>query len=157
MIRFVIVAVVVALNLLGVIVPSTALAQTARCPDGAYYSVTQEACVVKTRVEMGRQDQAAMSGPQWGPVSPANCAAASREMDQMAAKCRRLDAQQAVSDALLGQVVDGKTLEQCAFCCRNLREGMNRWHLCHQAGLAPPPDVSTANRSAERMNCSFRY
>lgn len=156
MIRFFI-AIVVVLQLSFAATPNQAEAQTLRCPDGAYLNLEVGQCQIKTKIEVGKQDKRSAAGPQWGPVNPTNCAKASREMDQMAAKCRRMDAQEAVSDFLLGKLVDGKTLEQCAFCCRNLREGMNRWRLCHKAGLAPPPDYATANRSSERMNCGFIY
>ena len=138
-----------------VVAPAAAAGQS--CQTGHYFDTVSLACVKKVQLTIRAQDRAAASGPRWGLVNSRNCAQASREMDRSAAKCRRMDAQRGVYDAALGRIIDGKMLEQCARCCRQLREGMNRWRVCHANGYAPPPDYRTARRSAERMNCSFTY
>lgn len=126
------------------------------CKNGYYFDTGKSTCVKKVKITIKAQDAAASGGPQWGPPNRANCNAASREMDQSAALCRSYDGLKAY-DAKLGIIVKGKVLEQCAKCCRQLREGMARWKLCYKKGLAPRPDFATANKSAKKLNCSFRF
>lgn len=126
------------------------------CKKGMYFNAQLMECVAKVRVTISNQDAAANDGPQWGPPNAVNCQRASDEMDRSAALCRKYDGLVAY-DAKLGVIVNGKTFEQCAKCCRQLREGMARWQQCFALGLAPRPDYATARRSAERMNCGFTY
>jgi len=126
------------------------------CRSGYYFNTSTLTCVQKVQVTIASQDARASGGPQYGPVNPANCAAASREMDRSAALCRSYDARRAY-DASTGTVVNGKLLNECAKCCRQLREGMNRWALCHAAGFAPRPDYVSARRSSDLMNCPMTY
>lgn len=138
-------------------VHAPAFAGGASCKGGYYFNEDTLTCVKQVRAKIGAQDLSAMGGAQWGPVNAQNCASASAEMDRSAAQCRSYDARQGAYDAILGMVVDGKLLEECSKCCRQLREGMNRWKLCHQAGFAPPPDTASARRSATAMNCPETY
>jgi hypothetical protein len=126
------------------------------CKKGAYFDASLMECVMKVRVTISAQDAKANGGPQWGPPNAVNCARASDEMDRSAALCRKYDGLVSY-DAKRGVVINGKTFEQCAKCCRQLREGMARWQQCFALGLAPRPDYATARRSAERMNCGYTY
>ena len=127
------------------------------CRVGYYFNTERLECVKKVKVKIKGQDNAARGGPQWGPVSPSNCAQASREMDRSAALCRSYDARKGAYDVDLGRIVDGKLLKECAKCCRQLREGMNRWAACYSARLAPRPNYAAARRSSEAMNCPEAY
>ena len=128
----------------------------ASCKKGYYFDASSLSCKMKVKINIKQQDRAVAGAPQWGPPNRTNCAKASNEMDRSAARCRNLDAKRAY-DAVLRMVVNGKLLKECATCCRQLREGMNRWKQCHELGLAPRPDYATARRSATLMNCNFTY
>ncbi len=126
------------------------------CKSGYYFSEAKASCIKRVHVTLKNQDTNAAGGPQWGPPNKRNCAAASSEMDRSAALCRSYDARRTYN-ALTGEVTNGKVFQECAKCCRQLREGMARWKLCSQKNLAPRPDFATANRSAAAMNCPFRF
>lgn len=113
------------------------------CKSGYYYDKSRKACVKRVKQRSDQQDAAASGGPQWGPPSKAACAQASREMDDSMALCRRYDKG------------DGKDLEECAKCCRQLREGANRWQVCHRLGFAPEVDWTSINASKERLGCTW--
>lgn len=102
-----------------------------------------QSCPAQVGSAIAGQDAAAAGGPQWGPVNAANCAAASREMDQSAARCRSYDA------------AGGKHIEQCAACCRQLREGVNRQNACAAVGLAPPVNWSAVSTAKARLDCNW--
>lgn len=138
-------------------VATSAHAGSQSCKSGFYFDTQSLACVKQVRLQIGSQDVRAAAGPQWGPVNAANCAAASREMDRSMALCRSYDARKGAYDANLGRVVDGKLVEECGKCCRQLREGMRRWAACFAKGLAPQPDYTTARRSAAALNCPETY
>lgn len=110
---------------------------------GSQCDPTVQSCTAKVLGTIGAQDQAATGGPQWGPVNRANCAAASREMDQSAAQCASYDAR------------GGKNLSQCAACCRQLREGVNRWQQCAAAGFAPAVQWVAVRVAKTRLQCDW--
>lgn len=113
------------------------------CKSGYYYSRAKKACVKRVKQTVAKQDANAAGGPQWGPPNKENCAAASSEMDSSMALCRGYD------------IGTGKSDEQCAKCCRQLREGTRRWQQCHSKGFAPAVDWATINRSKERLGCTW--
>lgn len=83
-------------------------------------------CEDEVSREVARQDAAASSGPQWGPVSQSQCAIASREQEANERRCKAYDLKR-----------NGKTLKECAKCYRQVRFDIARWEQCHRAGFAP--------------------
>lgn len=90
---------------------------------------TIQSCRTDVQRQVGDQDRAVRGGPQWGPVSYAACQIASREQEGNERRCRSYDVRSA----------SGKSREECAKCCRQVREDFARWQQCHQAGFAPSP------------------
>jgi hypothetical protein len=113
------------------------------CKKGYSFSYTTDECVKDVQRRGQNQDTAASRGPQWGPVNETNCNEASDEMDTSMSLCRSYD------------IRAGKSNEQCAKCCRQLREGARRWKACHSAGFAPAVDWHTINASKKRLGCDW--
>jgi hypothetical protein len=115
------------------------------CKKGYRYDLSREICVQIVKRKIGQQDDATRGGPQWGPVSATACAQASREQEGNARRCRAYDARGA----------NGKELAECAKCCRQLREDMNRWRQCAAAGLAPPFSAAKAAEWKRQLDCDW--
>jgi hypothetical protein len=115
------------------------------CRKGFVYDLAQASCVVIVKRKAHEQDDAARGGPQWGPVSASSCAKASREQEGNARRCRAYD--------VLG--ANGKEMAECAKCCRQLREDMNRWRQCAAAGYAPPFPAALAAQWKKQLGCDW--
>ncbi len=106
-------------------------------------------CVKRVQQEIASQDSAAADGPQWPGPTRESCNRASKQQEGNARRCRSYDYQEAKAEG------DGKTLEQCAKCCRQLREDMRRWKQCAAAGFAPPFPSRLASKWKKELGCTF--
>lgn len=95
--------------------------------EAGQYCKEKQSCKEEVRRKVAAQDFGAANGKRWGPVSPSQCAIASRQQEANERRCRGYDSK-----------AGGKTKEECAKCYRQVREDLARWIQCHKIGEAPP-------------------
>lgn len=135
----------VAAFFLGILALANSAEAGQSCRKGHRYDLAQKTCVEIVKRKAQQQDDAVRGGPQWGPVSASACAQASREQEGNARRCRAYD--------VLG--ANGKEMAECAKCCRQLREDMNRWRQCAAAGYAPPFPAALAAQWKKQLGCDW--